>query len=48
MKNLINTTQANGDNQQVNGSFIHVYHRITREDAEDTAGTLYSNVSKTE
>ena len=48
MKNLINTTQANGNNQQVNGSFIHAYHRITREDAEDTAGTLYSNALKTE
>lgn len=50
MKNLINTTQANENNliEEVNESFIHSYHRITREDAEDTAGTLYSNVSKTE
>ena len=50
MKNLINKTQTNDNNliEEVNDSFIHAYHKVTGEEAEDTAGTLYSNISMTE
>lgn len=50
MKNLINKTQTNDNNliEEVIDSFLHAYHRVIGEEAEDTVGTLYSNISMTE